>query len=96
MGRYREWRPAPRFVPLAPAGLVAVVVVLDPSYVLFENWFFYTYASACLLAMAAFAGVRFVRTRSLGWGIGFFAGLSVEETADADLETTAGKGGEAQ
>jgi hypothetical protein len=57
--------------------LVVVIVVLDPAYVLFENWFFDTYASASFLTIATFAAVRFVRTRSLAWGIAFFACLSV-------------------
>jgi hypothetical protein len=62
-------------IPPAVSLVVAAVVVLDPANVLYGNWYFYSFPTAALMIFCALCLARFVRTRSLGWGFGFFACL---------------------
>ncbi len=56
--------------------VVVVGIVLDPAFVLYENWFTYAYPSAAFATLAACSGVRFVRTTRWGWGIAFFGAVA--------------------
>ena len=49
------------------AAAVAVLVILDPAYVLYENLFFYTYPTAVLLTVSALAATRYALTRKRLW-----------------------------
>ncbi|MBI4843168.1 MAG: hypothetical protein HY809_02435 [Nitrospirae bacterium] len=45
-----------------PAILIAFIFIISPSSILYENWLFYTYPVAALLALAAVALYRFQNT----------------------------------
>jgi hypothetical protein len=59
-------------VPRWAAMAVALVVVADPRFVLYENWLFYAYPTAALLTVSALCCVRYLRTNKLGWGLALF------------------------
>jgi hypothetical protein len=52
---------------------IAIVVVADPRFVLYENYLFYAYPTATLVTLSALCCVRYLRTSSWGWGLGLFA-----------------------
>ncbi len=61
-------------VPRWAAMAVALVVVADPRFVLYENFLFYAYPTAALLTVSALCCVRYLCTRAWGWGLALFAG----------------------
>ncbi len=63
-------------VPRGAALGVALVLVVTPEYVLFENWLFYAYPTAAVLTVSALGLVRYLRTRRPGWGLLCFGGLA--------------------
>ena len=63
----------PRWI--AVAATVALVVVA-PSFVLFENWLSYVLPTATLLTVSVLLLLRYLRTRQWGYGFAFFAGVS--------------------
>ena len=60
-------------VPTGLALVVTAVVIVDPSFVLYENWLSYGYPCAALLTFAALCLLRFARLADWRWGFGFFA-----------------------
>ena len=52
--------------------VVALVVVVDPTQILYENWMFYAYPSAALVVLGALLFARYVHSRSWGYGFAFF------------------------
>lgn len=62
----------PRWVAL----VATLILVASPSNALFESWLFYAYPSAALLTLSALCCVRFLRRRTWGYGVGFFASVS--------------------
>jgi hypothetical protein len=58
------------------AGLVTALLVFSPAFVLYENWFFYSFPAMTLLTCSALALYRFLETRSTPWCIGFFTLLA--------------------
>jgi hypothetical protein len=63
-------------VPTWPALVVTVVVVVDPAYVLYENWLNYAYPTAALLTVSAWCLVRYLRSQQPRFGVAFFAGVA--------------------
>lgn len=61
----------------AAAGVVAVFVVANPEYVLFQNWLGWSYPTALVAVVSALCLVRYVRTHRWGYGLGFFSAVSV-------------------
>src|SRR5205085_2260195 len=59
-------------VPRWVATTVALVVVADPRFVLYENWLFYAYPTAALLTVSALCCIRYLRTSAWGWGLALF------------------------
>ncbi len=59
------------------AFILTSLFVVSPSFVLYENWLMYTFPTAVLLLLSAFALLRFAETESTRWGIAFFASLAV-------------------
>jgi hypothetical protein len=59
-------------VPRWAAMTVAIVVVADPRFVLYENYLFYAYPTATLITVSALCCVRYLRTSAWGWGLGLF------------------------
>ena len=55
--------------------MVGVLVIFDPADVLYQNWYFYSFPTAVTITFAALCIARYVRTRSLSWGVGYFASL---------------------
>lgn len=53
--------------------MLVFLFMLSPSAVVYENWLFYTYPTACLLAFSLAALVRFLQTRKTGWSLAFFS-----------------------
>jgi hypothetical protein len=56
------------------AVLVTGLLLLNPDFVMYENWLMYTFPTAALLTMSAWALYRYVETRNTKWG-GIFFGL---------------------
>lgn len=52
---------------------VALVMVVSPSAILYENWLFYAYPSAATLAVAGLCGARYLHTQRWAYGLGFFS-----------------------
>lgn len=48
-----------------------LLFLLSPSSVVYENWLFYTYPTAALLALCAFSLMRWVQTRKTLWSLAF-------------------------
>jgi len=57
--------------------VVTVLVIVDPAYILYENWLSYGYPTAACLSVSALCLIRYVRTRERRWGIGFFSALAL-------------------
>lgn len=55
--------------------IVALVMVVSPTDVLYENWLFYAYPTAAGLAAAGLCCARYLRTGTWAYGLGFFAGV---------------------
>ena len=59
---------------------LTLVVVADPSVVLYENWLSWSYPTAVLLTVGALCVLRWVRTGRLGWaaaGMACFASVTL-------------------
>jgi hypothetical protein len=65
---------------------VSVLIVLDPSNVLFENWMFYAYPTAAALSVGALCCVRYLQCRRNVWGIGLFGALSAVVMLDSSFQ----------
>jgi hypothetical protein len=59
------------------AYLVAAFVILGPAYVLYENWYFYTYATTAFLCFTVLALVKVFQRRSRWWALGYVAALGL-------------------
>lgn len=57
--------------------VIAILVVLDPATVLYENWYFYSFPTAVLMTFCALSLARYSRTSLWGWGLSFFISLAV-------------------
>ena len=57
----------------ALALVVALVLMVSPSTILYENWLFYAYPSAAALALGSLFCVRYLRTQKWAYGFGFFS-----------------------
>jgi len=55
------------------AAIVTAVLVFSPSFVLYENCYFYDFLAMALLALVTFALHRYMQTRSTAWCATFFA-----------------------
>jgi hypothetical protein len=53
--------------------IVALLLVVSPAQILYENWLFYAYPSAAALALAGLFCARYLRTHSWPSGLGFFS-----------------------
>lgn len=51
---------------------IALFIIVNPSYVLYENWLSYAYPTVALLVASVWFLQRYLRTRLIGWGFGFF------------------------
>jgi hypothetical protein len=58
------------------AHLVTALLVFSPSFVLYENWFLYSFPAMALLTFSALALYRYVQTRDTRWCVSFFALLA--------------------
>lgn len=59
------------------AGVIAsAVLVFSPSFVLYENWFMYSFPAAVLLTLAAAVLYRYVRSGTTRWAVAFFGVLA--------------------
>jgi hypothetical protein len=56
--------------------IVGLALVVSPSGVLYENWLFYAYPSAAVLAVAGLMCARYLRTGRWWYGLGFFSCVS--------------------
>ena len=63
----------PRWIAVAAT---VVLVVVAPSFVLFENWLNYAYPTAALLTLSVLLLLRYLRRRRWGYGLAFFAAVS--------------------
>jgi 4-amino-4-deoxy-L-arabinose transferase-like glycosyltransferase len=58
------------------AGITSALLVFSPSFVLYENWFMYSFPTAVLLTVAAALLYRYVRSGATRWAVAFFAVLA--------------------
>ena len=72
--------------PVWVAWVVTLLVIADPAYLLFENWYSYAYPTAALLAVSVLCCVRYFGTRGWGWGVGFFAALAAVVLLDSSYQ----------
>ncbi len=63
-------------VPRWLSSTVAILVILDPSNILYENWLSYAYPTAAALSFSVLCCVRYLRTTKLAWGTGFLLSLA--------------------
>ena len=74
-------------VPRAVAlGVTLVVVVASPAYLLYENWFNYTYPTAAFATFGAWCLVRFLRTGRGRFGLGFFSAYAAVLLLDSTYQ----------
>lgn len=60
------------------AAIVATgLTVFSPSFVLYENWFMYSFPAAALLTLSAWLLYRYVQTRQTKWAVAFFSALAL-------------------
>jgi hypothetical protein len=65
---------------------VSLLIVLDPSNVLFENWLFYAYPTTAALSVGALCCIRYLQCRRNVWGIGLFGALSAVVLLDSTFQ----------
>ncbi len=70
----------------AALGVTLVAVVASPAYLLYENWFDYAYPTAALVTVGSWCLVRFLRTRRLRFGLGFFGALAAMVLLDSTYQ----------
>lgn len=58
------------------AVITSALLVFSPSFVLYENWFMYSFPAAVLLTLAAALLYRYVRSGTTRWAVAFFAALA--------------------
>ncbi len=73
----------PQWVALA---VTVVGVVASPAYLLFENWLDYAYPTAAMGALGAWCLIRFLRTRRIWFGVGFFGAYAVIVMLDSTYQ----------
>ena len=56
--------------------ITSALLVFSPSFVLYENWFMYSFPTAVLLTLAAALLHRYVRSGATRWAVAFFAVLA--------------------
>lgn len=56
---------------------VTCLLVLSPSFALYQNWFMYSFPAAAFLSVSAVLLYQFVRTGAVGWAVGFFGTLAL-------------------
>jgi 4-amino-4-deoxy-L-arabinose transferase-like glycosyltransferase len=60
------------------AAIVATgLLVFSPSFVLYENWFMYSFPAAVFLSLSAWLLYRYVQTRQTKWCVAFFGVLAL-------------------
>lgn len=59
------------------AFVVATSFALLPSFLLYENWFFYTFIAMCGLSCSVFLLIQFLKTNRVIWAIAFFSCLAI-------------------
>ena len=73
-------------LPVWLALLVTIVFMLSPESVLYENWFYATYPSICLLALGAMSLARFLRGGRFGWGVAFLGLIALLIVANSSFQ----------
>jgi hypothetical protein len=60
-----------------PAAIVATgLLVFSPSFILYENWLMYSFPTAALLTVSAWALYRYLETQQTKWCVAFFCILA--------------------
>ena len=59
------------------AAVATGLLVFSPSFVLYENWFMYSFPAVALLSLSALLLYAYARTSRTGWCVAFFASLAV-------------------
>ncbi|MBT4162601.1 MAG: hypothetical protein HOC70_01010 [Gammaproteobacteria bacterium] len=57
------------------AWIAVTILLLSPSFVLFENWFMYTFPVCALLTISAWLLYRYLSSGSVIWGAAFFSSI---------------------
>jgi len=73
----------PRWAALA---VTLVAVVASPAELLYENWLNYAYPTAALGTFGAWCLIRFLRTRRLRFGVGFFGAYAAIVLLDSTYQ----------
>jgi hypothetical protein len=73
-------------VPTWLALLVTALIIVDPAFVLYENWLSYGYPTAALVTFGVLALARYVRTGNRLWGLGFFAAAALVVLLDSSFQ----------
>jgi len=64
-------------VPIATSIFVIVVLLASPALILYENWYFYTYATAAMLTLATLGLAKFLRNDLARWGFVYCFALAI-------------------
>lgn len=72
--------------PLWLAVAAALVVVVDPANILYENWLSWSYPTAALLTVGTYCCARYLRTRRAGWGAGCIACFAAVVLEDSTFQ----------
>jgi hypothetical protein len=64
-------------LPAWASATVALLVVLNPATILYENWLSWSYPAAVFVTVGAYLLARFLRDRRWGWGVGAFGCFAV-------------------
>jgi 4-amino-4-deoxy-L-arabinose transferase-like glycosyltransferase len=59
------------------AAIATALLVFSPSFVLYENWFMYSFPTVALLTLSALLLYAYARTGRTAWCVGFFASLAL-------------------
>ena len=73
-------------VPKWLAFCVTVLLIIEPSNILYGHWYSYEYPTATFLSLAAVCCVRFLRTTKKGWGFGFLMSMAMVILLDSTYQ----------
>jgi hypothetical protein len=73
-------------VPRWAAMVVAILVLLDPSSILYENWLSYAYLTASVLSVSVLCCIRYLKTERWYWGAAFFSTIGIVVLLDSTYQ----------
>lgn len=65
---------------------ISLLIIIDPSFILYENWLSYAYLTASALTFSVLCSIRYLRTKRWGWGLGFFSAIAFVALLDSTYQ----------